>query len=657
MDCLSTVFTIKYLMGFGLSFKLDGFRLIYAIITTVMWICSTMLSKEYFKSYSNMGRYYVCSAITYLATMGVFLSGDLYTTFCFFEIMSIASYVLVVQTETGESLRAGGTYLAVAVIGGLVMLMGVFMLYNLIGTLDLSLIGAKGREVLEHGSPAARRDICVAGALILFGFGAKAGMFPLHIWLPKAHPVAPAPASALLSGVLTKSGLFGVLVLTLEIFREDARFGLIIYILGLITMLTGAVLAVFSIDLKRTLACSSVSQIGFILVGVGLIPMMGEECTLAVTGSMLYMVNHSMFKLCLFLAAGAVYMKCHKLDLNLIRGCGREMKVVKVLFLIGAMGISGVPLFSGYISKTLIHEGIVEYIGMGMGSTAFFKLSEWLFLISGGMTASYMTKLFVAVFVEKNVDGHKPHDTRFSPASLIAIGVPAAVICVMGLIPKLFIGVVGKTITCFNTFALDHEQLEALDRLSIFSLENLKGSLISLSLGAVFYLLIRRFLMAEDEQGRRIYVDRWPSVLDIEELIYRPLILRWLPDGCYFVFDRLCIRLPKYLWKLINIAGRAVAYFLSNMLGQKLWGCIVYIGTAIAALCSGLLEFILEGLRRFIFTPLKEKQHPVLKRIYLKYSAIERYDRIVASTLSFGMLLITIGLCFTIFYLFYLLLA
>lgn len=659
MDSFENVLYIGRIMGAGLSFRADGFRLVYAIITTVMWICSTLLSREYFEGTEHRMRYRIFSLLTYLATMGVFLSGDLYTTFCFFEIMSLTSYVLVVQTEKPDAMRAGGTYLAVAVIGGLVMLMGLFMLNDLTGTLNMSEVGSLARNILVNGTTHDKRDLYIAAGLILFGFGAKAGMFPLHIWLPKAHPAAPAPASALLSGVLTKSGLFGVLVLTMEIFRECPGFGLTVYILGVITMLTGAVLAVFSIDLKRTLACSSVSQIGFILVGVGLIPQLGEECTLAAAGSVLYMFNHSMFKLCLFLAAGSVYMKCHRLDLNDIRGAGREMRPLKYLFLIGALGISGVPLFSGYISKTLIHEAIVEMAGEGGALSAFFSITEWLFLISGGMTASYMTKLYIAVFVDKpSKRGRElgiPHDTHFSPISVAAVAVPAVVITVMGLLPGLFIGRIGRLMTSFNTFSLNGGQLEHLDGIRIFSLENLKGSCISLCLGAVFYLLIRRFLTRRDEEGGTEYLNRWPSGLDIEELIYRPLLLKLLPGafGAFFTF--IGNVLPRIIWHGLIKAGSCLAAFTASLPGRARY-CMTAVRRT-ASIVAELPQRFIDMMQRYVFSTLKTSRHPKLRKLYLKYSAIERSDRIIASTLSFGMLIIAIGLCFTIFYLFYLLFA
>ena len=133
-------------------------------------------------------------------------------------------------------------------------------------------------------------------------------MFPLHIWLPKAHPVAPAPASALLSGILTKSGVFGILVIARNLFRADVAWGDAVLFLGVVTMVLGAVLAVFSVDLKRTLACSSMSQIGFILVGVAMQGLLSGENALAAWGTILHMLNHSLIKLVLFVAAGVVYM-------------------------------------------------------------------------------------------------------------------------------------------------------------------------------------------------------------------------------------------------------------------------------------------------------------------------------------------------------------
>ena len=311
-------FVLEGFCGLGLSLKLDGFRIIYCLIACFMWAMTALLSRQYFAHYNNENRYYLFFLMTLGATLGVLASGDLYTTFIFFEMMSFTSYTWVTQDEKPEAIRAAETYLAIAVIGGLVMLMGIFMLYHELGTVEIDSLYAAA-SALED-----KRMLYIIGACMLFGFGAKAGAFPLHIWLPKAHPVAPAPASALLSGVLTKSGVYGVLVITCHILRYDPTWASLILTIGVLTMVGGAVLALFSIDLKRTLACSSVSQIGFILVGTGMIGLLGEENMLAVHGAFLHMVNHSLFKLLLFMCAGVVFMNLHKLDLNEIQGFGRK---------------------------------------------------------------------------------------------------------------------------------------------------------------------------------------------------------------------------------------------------------------------------------------------------------------------------------------------
>ena len=200
--------------GKGLSFMLDGFRALYAVVAGVMWLATSMLSRDYFAHhYRNRNRYYLFYLLTLGATLGVFLSADLFTTFIFFEVMSFTSYTWVAHDETPGALRAAETYLAVAIIGGMVMLMGLFLLEHALGTLRIDALYAAAEACPDKGV------LWAAGVCILFGFGAKAGMFPLHIWLPKAHPVAPAPASALLSGILTKSGVFGVIAVSANIFR------------------------------------------------------------------------------------------------------------------------------------------------------------------------------------------------------------------------------------------------------------------------------------------------------------------------------------------------------------------------------------------------------------------------------------------------------
>ena len=472
--------------GLGLLFAGGGLQVILAVLTGAIWFITTIYSKEYFQQDRNRNRYYLFMLLTEGATMGIFLSADFFTTFIFFEIMSFTSFVMVMHDETKEAMRAAHTYLAVAVLGGLVTLMGLFMLYQKTGTLQMDQLQ---QFMAQQTDNSAFYGI---GVLVFFGFAAKAGLFPLHIWLPNAYTLAPAPASALLSCLLTKTGVFGIMMITAKIFFHDAPWGNFMLILGMITMLMGAILALFSINLKRTLACSSMSQIGFMMVGIAMQGILGEHNALAASGTLLHFINHSMLKLVLFLSAGVVFMNLHELDLNKIKGFGRDKLLLKVVF----------------------------------QSVFYMKTVEYLFLFAGGLTLAYMTKIFVAVFVEKN--SHplpvQKQGAYLNPVNKVILALCALALPVCGMLPHLTqdrISAVG--VTFLGAHAPDHA-------VEYFAWVNLKGAVISLIVGAaVYFLFVRTVLMRENEQGETVYLDRWPAWLNLEDKVYRPLLLGVLP--------------------------------------------------------------------------------------------------------------------------------
>ena len=710
--------------GMGMHLRLDGFRIIYVLIAIVMWAVCGLFSLEYMRHYGNRRRYYVFFWITFLATAGVFLSADLYTTFIFFEIMSFTSYVWVAFDEKKESLRAAETYLAVAVIGGLVMLMGLFLLYDMTGTLEMDGLGRAVEEVLSgngvYGSGGTGR-LYAAGGLLLFGFGAKAGCFPLHIWLPKAHPVAPAPASALLSGILTKAGVFGIVVVSCVMFGTDGNWGLLVAVLGFITMFLGALLALFSVNLKRTLACSSVSQIGFILTGIGmccLLKSAGQGNGLAVRGTFLHMVNHSMFKLVLFLCAGVVFMNLHQLDLNDIRGFGRKKPALLFCFLMGALGISGIPMWSGYVSKTLLHEGIVEYgemlaRGMGpasgsligsagggvhpaggiygisavLGAPAVWKAAEWLFLLTGGMTLAYMLKLFIALFVDRHPVRQQEFDAMSSgymnPVSRTVLCICAAVIPVFGSCPHLFMdraADLGQGF--FQGDLLGH-------KVPYFAAGNLKGAAITIGIGIVLYMaVVRGLLMEKAESGGQAegrgdnggsssevngkvcglylyrYVDRWPKWLDLEELIYRPILAVALPGifGAVFRFvDRylvstavnLFLQVSAVLCRTLDHMADGLILLARKTTHRQRNGEMVRWGNDRSAFILGHFIDDVARLGRRLPGRRKgrERNGSVIPRLIEGEEVLKRTGKLVEESFSFGLMLFCIGLCLTLGYL------
>lgn len=625
---------IPYICGLGLHFMLDGFRKIYLIIASFMWMMTIFLSKEYQSHHHHKKRFMIFMLLTLGATVGVFLSADLYTTFIFFEMMSFTSYVWVAQEETEGALKAASTYLAVAVIGGLTMLMGIFLLYHELGTLEISLLKDAVTMCPNKGT------VFISGLLMLFGFGAKAGSFPLHIWLPKAHPVAPAPASALLSGILTKTGIYGILLLTANLLFDYYTWGLLILILGTVTMFTGALLAVFSIDLKHTLACSSMSQIGFIMIGCSMQNLLPEN-GLALSGTVLHMINHSLIKLVLFMAAGVIYMNAHSLDLNDLRGFGHKKPILAVSFLIGALSISGIPGFSGYISKTLLHEAIVEY-----GKNPFITTIEWIFLISGGMTFAYMSKLFVAIFLEKNNDIAKQnaYDCQkkyMSPISTFALFGSAIVLFIWGLFPK-------KLMMNASKLSCDFLSLKGeLHNPSFFHFDCLKGGLISITIGLLLYFFfIRKIILStsvsnvekDNKKQLSVYRKLWPSWLDLENLIYRPLLLNVLPTICLVIFRTL----DSFVDVIVLLLRKSI--FKNSPLPVR-----PRIGTSFTNRMGKLAIMI-----KIQWNRIFKKNTPVKDYIYLfaqnRLAFIEQ-NMIIKRSLSYGLLMFCIGFVLTIVYL------
>lgn len=506
---------IEWFAGLGVHFDLNGLGILQAVATSIIWVGSSVFSDEYFDhDKTNLLRYYGFYAVTFGATLGIFLGHDLFTVFIFFEVMSFASYALVAHNQDDDSIRAGNSYLTIAVLGGLVVLMGIFILNSLTGTLVVS-------ELKDACAPYAGNPLLyAAGFMIFFGFAAKAGMFPLHGWLPKAHPAAPAPASAALSGILIKAGVYGVIVVTLKILSESFTWAIIVLVLGVLTMFVGALFALLSINLKETLAYSSMSQIGFIIIGVAMTSVLGEEGAIASYGAVLHMINHTLIKLVLFTSAGIVYRNTHSLNLNDVQGFGKDKPFLKVCFGIAACGIMGIPGFNGYVSKTLLHEGIVERIHLVSETALPFRLVEVIFLVSGGFTVAYMTKLFVCLFVKepnKPMHENKPY---VKTKTKIVLGIVSAAILVLGLTPNFTMDKIAASCAEF----MGVEPLS--EAINYFSFANLKGALISISIGAILYIAFVRTLLCSAKKG---YVNPHNKEWTIENKIFRPVLFTILP--------------------------------------------------------------------------------------------------------------------------------
>lgn len=604
----ASAFTIPGAAGLGLKLKTDGFRQVYVLIIALMWMMTVFLSRDYFAGHEKLNRYFFFIQLTLSSTLGVFLSADLFTALVFFEVMSFASFPWVIQEETKAAVRAAETYLFVAVIGGLAALMGLYLLYSEFGTLDYAAL----RALTETSERTGRQY--AAGALILVGFGAKAGMFPLHIWLPKAHPVAPAPASALLSGVLTKAGIFGIIVISSDLFFGDPAWGTLIVSLGTVTMFLGAVLALFSVDLKRTLACSSMSQIGFILIGIGSMCLLRHEASLAARGAFLHMINHSLFKLVLFMCAGVVYMNAHTLDLNRLRGFGRGKFVLQCAFFLAAAGIAGIPGLNGYLSKTLLHEGIVAC----SETYPLMKAAEWIFLCSGGLTLAYMTKLYVCLFVDAPSGEHTEKKPYMHALSYIALTGSAVLLPALGISPSVKADrIMDLGADFFNVTRLE-------EQIHYYALENLKGAGISILIGAaVYFFIVRKCLMKD---GR--YVDRWPAGLDLEDRVYRPLLLKILP----------------------GIFGSFAGLFGENRLLSPICRGVMKVTAWLTHAVSDLTDGLVYALRRTVFRERRARSSVKKYDLGSNIRTLVRATHDVMDNLSFALLMLCVAVSAVLIY-------
>ncbi len=646
-------FTLPGFCGLGLTLKADGFRSLYAAVASFMWAMTGLFVPQYMGHGHAKTRYAFFTLLTLGATLGVFLSDDLYTTFIFFEVMSFTSYCWVAHEETPGALKAAGTYLTVAIFGGLTTLMGLFLLYFQQGTLAFdALKAAEG--------PAAT----IATWLVLVGFAAKAGLYPLHIWLPKAHPVAPAPASALLSGVLTKSGVFGLIVICARLMPQNAAFGGALLVLACVTMFLGALLALFSTDLKRTLACSSMSQIGFITVGLSMMALLGEHGTLAAYGTVLHMVNHSLIKLVLFMAAGVVYMNAHALDLNEIRGFGRRKPLLHIAFLLGALSIACIPgIGSAYASKSLLHEAILEWIlhlQEHGGLWWPYKAAEVLFLISGGLTIAYMLKLYICIFWQKHPTRQAEHDAQKKymnlPTAAALLG-SAIVLPALAALPEMLqspLAAMSAPFLCQH--AADHA-------IPYFSPANLEGAAISLAIGlTVYFAIMRPFLMRKTEEGR-VYVNIWPEKLDLETMLYRPLLMKWLPDLADAILGTLA-RLPdsKLVLKGIPAAVIAIIRGLSDLperivllLRRTLFSHehghrAIPVGNRFTWMVGRGLNAVARLMNR-TFRPNRPLRTDFEYVLAASWREIREDTRTMTVSISFGLLLLCVGLFLTCLYL------
>jgi len=333
----------------------DGLSSFLLLTINLIGFLSVFYALSYMRAYTAENNFYSLFCLMVGGMNGVVLSGDIFNIYVFLEISVIASYVLVAFGTEKRELEASFKYQVLGGIASLLILFAAGMLYWQTGTLNLADIS---RVLKEHSHTF---PLLFTEVMLITGFGLKAAMIPFHAWLPDAHSSAPSPISSMLSGVLIKAvGIYALLRLFFNIFALSYEISMVITTLGAISMVLGVILAIGQWDLKRLLAYHSISQMGYVVIGLGIGMMIifrqGNEtvAALAITGGLFHLINHAVFKGLLFLNAGAIEFMTGTRDLKKMGGLAQKMPLTATTSLGASFAISGIPPFNGFFSKLLI---------------------------------------------------------------------------------------------------------------------------------------------------------------------------------------------------------------------------------------------------------------------------------------------------------------
>jgi formate hydrogenlyase subunit 3/multisubunit Na+/H+ antiporter MnhD subunit len=388
----------EFVFGVEFALRADPLGMLFALLASFLWIFTAFYSAGYMRGLDepNQTRFFASFAASLSAAIGIAFAENLVTIFVFYELLSVATYPLVAHDETDEARAAGRKYLAYTFFGGgFLVLAGTALVFVLT---DTTTFGATAADLAEADPALAR----AAFGLLAAGFGVKAGLMPLHSWLPDAM-VAPTPVSGLLHAVaVVKSGAFGVARVVLEVFEPDLvgelGVGLALAAVAAFTLTAASIIALRADRLKRRLAFSTVSQLSYIVLGLGLAgpaAVAGSGTKTVIIGGLLHIPAHAFMKLTLFFCAGFIHVETHTDYISEMDGIGKRMPLTMAAFAVAAAGMAGIPLVAGFVSKWFLLIGAVE------ASQAIFAV---VLLLSGVLNIAYFWPIVYGAFFESHDD-------------------------------------------------------------------------------------------------------------------------------------------------------------------------------------------------------------------------------------------------------------
>ncbi len=406
-------------LPFGACLEIDMLSVFMALIYVMIGLLAAAYSMKYMERDTGLTEYYTLLLGMVAGMMGVTFSGDFFTLFVFWELMSLTSYALVAfRKERWAPIEAGFKYLIMSAAGGATILLAMSFLYGMTGTLNFADLatGLSGVVSTEW--------LYVTLTLIIVGFGVKAAIVPFHTWLPDAHPEAPAPISALLSGALVPTGAYALIRVLLLVFGSmPTVWQMTLLVFAVFTMFVGNLMALLQDDIKRLLAFSTIAQMGYILFGFSIASQQG------LTGSLFHIMNHAIMKSLLFLCAGAFVHQVGTRSLSKLAGIRRTMPVTSMLLAIGAVAIAGIPPLNGFWS-----EWMIVLAGIEAEMLPFSALMIINILLS---VAYYLRLIYVIVLKEPTPVSER--GTKAPVSLLIPILVLAALCIAIGVYPGPFI--------------------------------------------------------------------------------------------------------------------------------------------------------------------------------------------------------------------------
>lgn len=418
------VFSIGKEPPLGSCLEVDQLSVFMALSTLFLGLFVGIYSFSYMEHDTRLGEYYSLLLLMMAGMVGVALAGDFFTFFIFWELMCISSYVLVAfRKERWGPIEAGFKYLVMSSLGSVLILLGMSFLYGMAGNVNFAYMSVG----INWG--AAGIWAYLAFLLLFIGFGVKAAIVPMHTWLPDAHPEAPSPISAMLSGMVIETGLYGLIRVFYVVFMPNATllpngpemFKYLFAVFAVLTMSIGNIMALLQRDIKRLLAYSSIAQIGYMLIGVA------SGTTYGLLGSFLHIFNHSLMKGLAFLASGALVERVETRNLDEMKGLGRFMPLTTLALIISLLGLGGVPATAGFVSKFIL-----------FGSALAPGVDMWWLTLIGVLNSAFSIAYYLPIIrtLIATPTG-APSGLKEAPASmLIPMCIMAVLIVVFGVYPQ-----------------------------------------------------------------------------------------------------------------------------------------------------------------------------------------------------------------------------